>query len=347
VTYSETIKGGFRLVNRNWQLVAVQAVAKVISCVGFFLLIGIPLMVAFIKFGVDLIGVAETRNVLGMLYNLRDLLSRYFGLVLAVVAGGLLYLLLMTMIWLYTLAGSVGVIGSDIREPSSRFSMHGFFEGARKFFFPLSWYFLVVGLVFVAIFFVLGLFGGGVAALISAARAQDSTLALFLGMFFYLVLMLLGAVLFLGALAATAYGIAVLFFRRTGAIRSFTSGLNFIWTRPDAFWLYVLLLAGYVILSFIVILLISPFYMVPVIGSIFFFPLQIFAVYIVQRYMSLIMTAAVFIYYHDGEMPKGVGETSGAAGVTSEGSSGAEGTSQTRAERPEITPPETEGPPRI
>ena len=52
--YSDAIKNGFRLVNKNWQLVLIQLGMMVISCIGFFVFIGVPLAVAFVMFGLDL-----------------------------------------------------------------------------------------------------------------------------------------------------------------------------------------------------------------------------------------------------------------------------------------------------
>src|SRR5574340_527900 len=251
MTYSDAIKGGFRIINRNWQLVAVQAGMMIANCIGFFVIVGIPLGIAFIIFGLDLTGLAETRDIMGLLKHPSELIPKYMGLVLVVVSSFLFYLLIVTTAGIFVFGGSIGTVGRAVLDTSRKFSMKLFFAEAKRLFFPMMWFSMVMGLVFIAIAFFLGLLGGGVAAVVQTAKSQDSTLALFLGIFFSLVLAICAIVVILGAIAATVYGIAVLFFKSEGAVRSFKDAVVFLWNRQSAFWLYVLLFFGYVIASFI------------------------------------------------------------------------------------------------
>jgi hypothetical protein len=279
MTYSEAIKGGFRLIHSKWQLIAVQAGMMLFNCVSFFVMVGIPLGIAFI----------------------------IFGLVLIVLICFLVYITLATIVWLYVFSGSIGTIGRSLIETSQKFSLRSFHAEARKLFSPLMWYSLVVGLVFLGITFVLGLLGGGVAVAVSSAKSYDSTLALFLGIFFSLVLALIGLSIIVLALAATVYGTAVLFFKREGPLRSFNAAIRFLWDKPNSFWLYIVLLFGYVAASFLVMLVVYPFNLVPIIGPIIAFPFQILS-YVVRGYLGLVLIAVVFIYYFNGEAKKEGGE---------------------------------------
>ncbi len=301
MTYSQAIKSGFRLINSRWQLIAVQAGMIVLNCIGFFILVGIPLGIAFIIFGLDLTGLAELKDIIALFKNPAELLSKYFGLVLIVVSSILLYILMVTTVGLYVFSGSVGFIGRSILDPAQKFSMRAFFAEAKKFFFPLMWFSLFVGLIFLVIAFVLGLFGGGIAAIVSAAKSQDSTLALFLGIFFSLVLALIGLSLILGTIATTVYGIAILFFRGKGPVASFRAAMRFLWNHQSAFWLYVVLFLGYIIASFIVMLVVYPFNLIPIIGTIISFPFQIFS-YVAQGYLGLVIIAVVLRYYYEAEV---------------------------------------------
>lgn len=303
MSYSETIKDGFRIINSRWQLIVVQAVMMLMNCVGFFIIVGIPLGIAFIIFGLDLTGLAEMKDIMAMIKNPAELVSKYFGLILIIIACFLFYVTLVTTAGLYVFSGSIGIIGRGIIDPSSKFSSKNFFGEARRLFFPMMWYSLLVGLVFLAITFALGLFGGGIAAVVSAARSQDSTLALFLGIFFSLVVVLIGLSFILGALAVTVYGIAALYFKGGGATASFRTAFRFLWNRQQAFWLYVVLLAGYVLLSFFIMLIVYPFNLIPIIGTIISFPFQILS-YIAQSYLGLIILASIFNYYYEAEIRK-------------------------------------------
>ncbi|PKL52267.1 MAG: hypothetical protein CVV37_02125 [Nitrospira bacterium HGW-Nitrospira-1] len=299
MTYTDAVKSGFRLINRNWQLVAVQAVMMIANCIGFFIVVGIPLAIAFIIFGLDLTGLAETRDIMGLLRDPSALLSKYMGLALIVVASFLLYLVIVTTAGLFVFSGSIGVIGSVVIDPSLKFSLKLFFAEAKRTFFPLMRFSLLMGLVFIAIVFLLGLFGGGVAALVQSAKSQDSTLALFLGIFFSLALALIAISLILAAIAVTVYGIAILFFKTEGAARSFRDAVRFLWNRQSAFWLYVMLFFAYLAASFLIMLLTYPFILIPVIGTIISFPLQL-----ASSYIGLSILAAIFIYYYEAEIRK-------------------------------------------
>ena len=308
MTYSEAIKNGFRLVNGKWQLVAVQAGMMLFNCISFFIIVGVPLGIAFIIFGLDLTGLAEVKDVIGLLRNPAELLSKYFGLVLIIVTSFLFYILMITTLGLYVFCGCMGVIGRTFLDPSSKFSMRTFFGEARKLFLPIAWFSLLIGLIFIIIAFILGLFGGGVAFIVSAAKSQDSTLALFLGISLSLILLLLGLGIILMTLAIAVYGLAVLFFKGEGAIKSFKGAFTFLWNNQNAFWLYIILLVGYILTSFVVMLIVYPFNLIPLIGAIISFPFQILS-YVVQGYLGLVIIASIFTYYFEAEVKKNKTET--------------------------------------
>jgi len=303
MTYSDAIKAGFRTINRRMQLVGVQAVLMVVNCIGFFVVVGIPLGIAFVIFGLDLTGLTQARDIFNMFSSPSDFVGKYLWLVLMVVTSILLYFLLVTTLGLYVFSGSAGIVGRSILEPSVPFSMKRFFSEARQFFFPLMWYACLISLVFIAIAFMLGLFGGGIAAIVSAAKSQDSTLALFLGIFFSLVLALGAIGILLVVLAVTVFGIAALFFKREGSWKAFKDACVFLWKQQNAFWLYALLFLGYIVVSFFAILISFPFRLIPIIGTIISFPLQLVS-YMVQGYLGLVVLAVVFTYYYALEIKK-------------------------------------------
>jgi hypothetical protein len=222
--------------------------------------------------------------------------------------------------------------------------MKQFFGEARQFFFPMMWYAVLVGFLFLVIAFVLGLFGGGVAAIVSAAKSQDSTLALFLGIFFSLVLALVVISVILVFLAATVYGIAVLYFKREGSWKSFREACTFLWKRPDAFWLYALVFLGYICGSFFAMVISYPFHLIPILGTIISFPLQLLS-YVVQGYLGLVVLAIVFGYYHETEIQqKAAASCQPVEGtnVTSPGSTTPEDTSALQAPEQDETLPGTD-----
>jgi hypothetical protein len=301
MTYSETIREGFRLVNSRWQLVAVHIGMMIFNCLGFFIFVGVPLGIAFIIFGLDLSALSGMNSVFELLKNPAGLFSRYFGLALMVIASFLFYMLIVTTVWLYVLSGSAGIIGRALLEPSRGFSMSAFFREAGRLFFPMLRYTFFVGLLFIAVTFALGLLGGLSVAVVSAAVSQDSTLALFLKIFFSLILLVAGMTLILSVLAVAVYGVAMLFFRGEGAVKAFRSSFSYLWHNQKAFWLYILLLAGYILASFALMTVVYPLNLIPIIGTVLSLPFQLIS-YAIQGYLGLVLIASIFVYYFDAEV---------------------------------------------
>jgi hypothetical protein len=302
MTYLEAIKDGFRLVNRNWQLVLIQLSMVFVSSIGFFVLIVMPLAIAFIIFGIDLTELASMRDIFRVLREPSDILSRYLGLFIIVVLSFLLYITLVALMGIYVFGGAIGVVGSTIRERSSRFDVHVFFSEAKKLFVRLLGFTSVIGVMFILAAFFLGILGGGIAALVSFAQSQDSTLALFFGTFFSLILIIVAIVLILGILSITLYGIAALFFKGSGPLGSIKAAVQYLLQHPDAFWLYTVLFLGYLLASFLLILLSYPFTLIPIIGTILSFPYQLLS-YAFETYLGLMIIATILTYYYAGAFP--------------------------------------------
>ncbi len=296
MTYGDAIRDGIRIVNRNWQLVLLQLGMVFISSIGLIIIVGIPLAIAFIIFGVDLTEMADVRDILKLIRGSSEMVSKYLGLLLAVLACVLLYLLFVILLGMYVFSGSVGIIGRSIRDSEARFHLRTFFEEARKHFFRLLAFTSLIGVVFIVVAFVLGILGGGIAALVSYAKSQDSPLVLFFGAFFSLTLLIIGAILILGILATTLYGVALVSFRETGPLKSFQGAWQFLLAHPHAFWLYVILFFGYLIASFLVVLFSYPFSLIPIVGGFFSFPYQLISSAF-ETYLGLIIIATTLNYY--------------------------------------------------
>jgi hypothetical protein len=302
MTYSEAIKDGFRLVHRNWQLVLVQFGMVTVSSIGFFVIVGIPLAIAFIIFGVDLTGLTDVKDIFRTFRGPSDFISRYLGLILIVIASLLLYIIMVAMLGIYVFGGSIGVIVRSLRDSLLKFNMHIFFIEAKRLFLRLLGFTCVIAIILIAVAFILGVLGGGVATLVSFAQSQDSTLALFLGTFFSLILIIISIIIILGILSVTLYGIASLSLKDTGSLKSLWEAINYLIKHPAAFWLYTILFAGYILASFLLILLSYSFILIPVIGTILSFPYQMIS-YAFQAYLGLAIIATVLTYYYSTEIP--------------------------------------------
>jgi len=299
--YLEVIKEGFRVVHRIWQLLLVQLGMVVLSGIGFFVLVGIPLAIAFVLFSIDLTGIAELRDIFQLLKEPSEIISKYFGLVLVVIGAFLMYILLAATFSIYVFGGSVGVIGKALGDKTMKFRMHTFFSEAKRLFLPMLGFTSLVGIILIAVAFVLGILGGGIMALVSFVKSQDSTLALFLGLFFSLTLIIIALAFLLVILSITMYGIAALSIKGIGPVKSLKEASNYVWKHPHAFWLYFILLGGYILVSFFLILLGYPFDLIPVIGTILSLPYKLIS-YTFQTYIGLAIIATLFTYYYSTEI---------------------------------------------
>ncbi len=295
--YTEAIQTGLKTINRNWQLVLIQLGAVFASFVGFFILVGIPLAIAFIIFGLDLTEFSRIEDVFRAFRGPSEILSKYFALVILVMTSLLLYLTVVLAVGIFLFGGSMGVIIQSLSSRTEKFQMKVFFAEGRRLFFPLVGFTSLIGLIFLFWAFLLGLLGGLVSAIVSVAKEQEATLALFLGIFFSLILSVIGLALVLATLSVTVYGSAIMTMKGTGPVKSLKEAVRYVYGYADAFYLYCLVFVGYLFITFVVAALSYPLGRVPLIGSLMALMYQL-AAYVVESYFGLVMIAAVFCYYY-------------------------------------------------
>lgn len=301
MNYIDTIKEGFRLINKNWQLVIIQMILLIISTIGFFIIVGIPFAIAFILFGIDLTRLTDFRNILNIIGNQSEFLSKYIGLILIVIGSLLLYFVLIVLLNIYIFAGSVGVIGRSLRNKNEKFSIQTFFNEAKRLFPRMLGFTFIIGLLMILTAFFLGILGGSIGALISFTRGIESKILIFILIFLSLCLTLMALLFVMGILSLTLFGVASLLFKDIGPIKSIKESINYLFRRPSAFWLYALLFGSYMLISFILVVLKYPVAFIPFIGTFLSFPVQLIAG-IFEAYLGLVFIAIILSYYYSTEI---------------------------------------------
>ena len=297
MTYIATIKEGISTVHRNWQLILVQFASMFLSCLSFFVIVGIPIAVAFVMFGLDLTEILRLKDVVSAFKGSAGLLHRYFGMALIIIISLLVYLAFIVVLWIFTVAGIVGMLAEAVAHGQRPFSIGDFFREGKRLFFPVFLFSIIIAIIFISLAFVLGILGGGASAIIDMAKSQEATLGLFLGVFFSLVLLSAGLVMILLTLSVTIYGIADMVFNRSKPLSALKDTVRYLYSRPAAIGFYGVLLLGYMVAGFIVILVGTPLALIPIVGSLLAIPYQ-FVTYIIQGYVSLIMLSSIFHYYY-------------------------------------------------
>lgn len=300
MTLAETVISGFRIVNRNWQLIFIQVAATVVSFIGFFIIVGIPLAIAFIIFGLDLTdlaGMSHLGNALRTLSDPSGILSKYIGLVILVLASLLFYIAVLLVLGIFVFGGSMGVIGRALKNNAVEFNIKTFLSEGRRLFFPLLWFTTIIGLIVILFAFILGIFGGAVAAIVSLAKEQEAVLGLFVGLFFSFIMFLVGVALIIFLLAITVYGAAAIVIKGAGALASVREAVFYLYRHPKAFYLYCLVFSGYIIASILMFFLGYPMRYIPLIGALMSVAYQA-CIYVVQNYIGLVIIATIFSYYY-------------------------------------------------
>ncbi len=297
MSYIAVIKEGVHTVHKNWQLVIIQFSSMLLSCISFFLIVGIPIAVAFIMFGLDLTEILRFTDVVSAFKGSAEFLGKYFGMALVVILSLIVYIAFIVLLWIFTISGTIGILSKSMLNEDHRFAVKSFFAEGRRLFFSVFLFSSLVSIIFVTLAFILGILGGTASAVIEMAKTQEATLALFLGVFFSLVLISAGVFLITVTLSITVYGIANVAFNGTKPFNALKETVKYLYSTPSAVGFYVVLLIGYMIAGFIVVLIGTPFSLIPIIGPILSLPYQIIT-YAVQGYVSLVMLSSVFHFYY-------------------------------------------------
>lgn len=291
---SDAFREGFTVINRNWQLIAIQVIAIIITLIGFIFVVILPVIIAIFVLGVDL---TLFTNIEAMPDSFSEFVTKYFLLFVVASAFFLVYLLLVTVVTIFLFGASSGIIAESVKNSEEKFSLRRFFAEGKRLFFPMVRYLTAAGFILLLLALVIALIFIGLFALYDSVKSMHMPVGLFIGLF--LVLSIIAVTLFLvtASLAAFFYGTAILIFREKTALASFKEAALFLYHKQNAYWLYCLLFGGSILLSLLIMLAGIPLGALPVIGPFFSIPYQIFSV-IIQTYFSFFITASLFTYYY-------------------------------------------------
>ncbi len=291
--YIDTITKGIRLANKNWKLLLVQFVLMISTCAGFVLLIGIPLAVAFVFFGVDLVA---AKNILQMLNDPMNIVSKYLGLVIFILSFVLLYITLVSIIGIFTLGGTIGVLRNSINDNVYTFSVASFIKEGKRLFVPLMWLTLIIGIILISVFFVFGVIGGGAISATSYLKGRSTPIALFIGTFLSILVIILGAVSFLAVFAFSIFSIVILAVEESKPIAAIKKTYRFLSATTKAFVFYLILFCCYIAAAVVVLLIGYPFSLIPIVGPLLNLPYQIIS-YVIYSYLNLVLFASMAVFY--------------------------------------------------
>lgn len=284
----ECIKEGFRITNKNWQVVLLKIAVTIINLMGFLIFVGIPIFIAITSLGIDL---AQAKDILpGIFENPLEVLSKYLGIVVLIFISLIIYLTVAFFLVLYVFGGTLGILRNAAIDEQYKFSFASFMEEAKKIFFPLVWLFSIAFLVTLSILIVLVLSAGFLIYVIHAHGRLATTFSIFVTYFFSLF----GIIIFLIAVIFTAYAAIDVVVVKGRVIASFKNALTFIINKPIAFLFYIFLFVGLIAANFVLIALGASVRVIPLL-----IPYQLIS-YIIRSYLGVVMWSSLVVFYLKG-----------------------------------------------
>ncbi len=290
----ESIKEGFRVINRNLPLVIIQIVMMIISFLAFIIFIGVPVAIGVIYLGIDPV---RFKEVLSSMKDPSGFLNQYAGLVVFVVVVFLLYITAITGLAIFVFGGNLAIIKDSIKEPLEKFSYKKFMMAGKKYFSPLCWLSLILSLFFILFVFLLGALVGAGIVFLTPYKEEMGTFLIVLAVISGMMTLLLAFIGFFLILTLSIYAVISLVAEDLRAWNAIKRSAAFIKNKLfEATGFYLLLISGYIGAILLMMIVTFPFNMIPFVGPIISIPFQ-FVTYIIQVYLGLVMMASLMVFY--------------------------------------------------
>ncbi|MDA8155412.1 MAG: hypothetical protein M0Z52_03020 [Actinomycetota bacterium] len=289
--FGNSIKQGFRVVNRNWQIVLARVAGSLVNWLALFIIVGIPLFIAVMVVGVEL----ATSSAMAFLNGLKEaFMSGYFGIALMVLTSVLLYLMVIALVWVYVISGCMGIIAvSAVKDGRKVFTGRLFFAAAKEHLRRLTGFYALLGLFVIAASILAGIAVGGTIYISDALKESSTFLGVLLGMVLYIFITVFVVASVLGGLSIGAFGAAATVLEKKDAWASLKTAITFLYRNPGAFFGFSLLFLLYGIITFIILAPLNLFFLI---GVFLAFPYMI-VTYAAEYYLGLCLIASAFSYY--------------------------------------------------
>ncbi len=295
MSFGEALKLGLAIVNRNWQLLLVNLVAGVINCLGFAVVVVLPLIVWAIASGMN-------PSILAQLRSPADMIGSFPGLILLCVFLIIVYISIVSALGLFVFAGSAGVLSRTVVDREKRFDLNEFFKNGRKLFFPLLAYISLVGLIAIVAVVAFVIFLFSVPALSLLVKGLPGPVSIAMTILIWAVAIFTFLICFFGIISIIQYGVARIIFKGKGAVVTLKDTVSYLMRQPTAFAMYVIATLIYAVVGLLVVLIGIPMQMTSGVGSIMLeIPYQMLA-FAVQSYGGLWTLAVVLVYYYGTEI---------------------------------------------
>jgi len=292
----ESIKDGFKLTHRNWQLILIHVVMIFINIIAFFLLVAVPLFIVVTYLGLDITHLDDLIPI--FINDPLKLITRYIGLVFFIITAIIFYLFAVSILYVYTLGGTLGIFKDSIIDPTHEFNLSSFFKEARRYFPHIFWLAFFTMLIVGGLLGIIIIFGGITITVLQSLDIRYPSIQLFFNYFISLFIIISGLLILYAAIVFTLFSFVISVFEDKKAIESIRATYCFLRDNTLAFFYYLLLMIGIGIVNFLALLL----GVIPIIAPL----LNIF----VQSYLSVLLWSTLITFYirQVGPSPKSPSE---------------------------------------
>jgi hypothetical protein len=294
-----SIKEGFALANRNLTLVAVRVAVALISLLTVIFFVGVPVIVGILYLGFDINRIQELLPSVAV--DPLSFFAHYAGLLALLGVSLLIYLTLISIIWLYTVSGVLGVLRESAREPGRKFGLSDFFRAASTDFGRLLRVLSLVLLIVIA-----ALTGSAAMSLVSVflfhSNGGGSVFVIFMRTFVSVFALVMAVVAGIAGFVITIFSMVITVVDGSGAAESIKRTFAFIGQRPSAVMFPLIL---WIVLAFVhgaFYMVQSVLHFIPVVGTL----LNIGAYFInlvFQSYISVALWGMLLAFYLNSTKP--------------------------------------------
>jgi hypothetical protein len=286
----ETIKDGFKLANRNLQLVVVRIIVTIVNFASLIIFLGLPVLVAIAFLGFD---IAQAKDLLpSIMDNPFEVVSRYLGLISLTLAALIVYMILSSLLILYSFSGIMGVLRSSAVDTQFRFKVSSFFKEAGKNFSRLFRLLSLVLLISMSFITATLIIGGISAAIMKSVSGAETTIEVFFSSFVTIFIVIMSILIILASIIFAVFSLVISVVTMEGALASMSRAYSFIKDKPQSLLFCIILFLGIVTANAVFFSLQIPMQFMP-----FMMPLVYLLNAFGQSYLIIVMWSALIMYY--------------------------------------------------
>jgi len=288
----KALQDGFLIINRNWQLIFVNFGSVLLSIIGFFLIVILPIILLITKS-------FDFSNILVLIKSPEQWLNFNIipkNLLIIAIILVIIYIILSTTIVMFVFSGSIGVITNAVKDKDFNFTIKSFFKQGKRLFLPVLCYTSILGLITIGIIiigFIIGVIATAFGLSISSNEPKTVGITFFIISFLYCIIGFIGMIGTFIFFSFLIYGNVIIGLTEYRGLKALKHTKDFFIKKPMSILLYLIFFISSFILIFILNVFIELFF------NLFIKLLYQILVYFAQVYISYWILAVIAVYYYD------------------------------------------------